>query len=288
MVFYLWDDEWGPALVKLCPFAPYPLWINANGHEWLKRQLAKHGIGFEELDNGLRSVTDPSEAIRLASRLAAGHLRSALSRWLSWLPNPLIAADRRVGMSYGFSVRQIELSETAVFDRPANGRAWFESAIRNHLDLGRPSEVSLVVDRRICNRARRPTPGRFETRVVTADVDPEIRVRYKSDKVKAYFKERRTLRVETTINNPATSRSGDGYAPRTGGRCAGPGSRSTLASCPRSPTPNTSRPIPPPSRRWPCRRLAPTASEHQDCALETRGCWRYSPPCRTCPTSLAG
>ena len=29
----------------------------------------------------------------------------------------------------------------------------------------------------------------------------EIRIRYKSDKVKAYFKEQRALRVETTINN---------------------------------------------------------------------------------------
>jgi len=48
------------------------------------------------------------------------------------------------------------------------------------VDVASPS-ISFV------SRARRPTPGRFETRVVTADVDPEIRIRYKSDKVKAYF-----------------------------------------------------------------------------------------------------
>ena len=200
--FYLWDEEWGPALVKLCPFAPYPLWVNANGHEWAKRQLAKAGIAFTELDNGLRSAGDPEAARRICASLGAGHLRAALSRWLSWLPSPLLPGDRRAGYCYDFSIRQIEISETFVFDRPQNGRAWFESAIRNHLDLGRPNEVSLVFDRRIVNRSRRPTPGRFETRVLTTGVDPEIRIRYKSDKTKAYFKERRALRVETTINNP--------------------------------------------------------------------------------------
>jgi hypothetical protein len=38
--------------------------------------------------------------------------------------------------------------------------------------------------------------------VVRKDVDPQIQVRYKASKVKAYFKEHRALRVETTINDP--------------------------------------------------------------------------------------
>jgi hypothetical protein len=95
--FYLHDEQWGPALVKLCPFAPYPLWIVANGHQWLKRQLAAAGVEFEALDNGLRSVADPALAHRLAARLSAGHLRSAVDRWLGWIPSPLIPADRRNG-----------------------------------------------------------------------------------------------------------------------------------------------------------------------------------------------
>lgn len=200
--FYLWDDEWGPALVKIGTYAPYPVWVNANGHEWCKRQLEHAGVAYEELDNGLRTVEDPELAHRLCARLSAGHLRSAIGRWMSWLPSPLIPEDRRAGFRYEFSLRQIEISDTAVFDRPASGRAWFEAAIRDHLDLGRPEEVSLVVNRTIRTRGKHPTPGRFETRVVRPDIDPVIRIRYKSSKVKAYFKEQRALRVETTINNP--------------------------------------------------------------------------------------
>jgi hypothetical protein len=199
--FYLHDDAWGPALVKLCPYAPYPLWIVANGHEWLKRQLAARGVEFEALDNGLGSVSDPALAHRLAAQLGAGHLRSAIDRWLSWLPSPLISADRRAGFGYEFSVRQLEISDTAVFDAPRRGRAWFESAIRDHLDLGRPEQVALVVNRTVQSGAKKPTPGRFATEIVAPDIHPKLQIRYKSSKAKAYLKEGRALRVETTINN---------------------------------------------------------------------------------------
>jgi hypothetical protein len=170
--------------------------------EWAKRQLTKAGIGFVALDNGLRSVDDPAAARRICARLGHGHVQGFLDRWLRRLPSALTAADRRAGYGYRFSVRQIELSHTAVFDRPQSGRAWFEAAIRNHLDLGRPEQVTLVVNRKVVNKGPYRTPGRFETRVVRRDVDPQIQIRYKASKVKAYFKEHRALRVETTINDP--------------------------------------------------------------------------------------
>lgn len=196
--FYLWDEEWGPAFIKFCPYAPYPIWAWVNGHEWLKRQLSLRGVTYSEIDNGLRSCEDPALARRLAANLGAGHLRAFLTGWLAVLPSPFSERDRRAGYRHEFSVRQFEYSDTSVFDRPDNGRAWFEAAIKEHLDLGRPERVSLVVDRRINRR----TPGRFATKVITRGVDPQIQVHYRASKVKAYFKESRALRVETTVNNP--------------------------------------------------------------------------------------
>jgi hypothetical protein len=196
--FYVFDREWGPGWVKLCPYAPYPIWSWCNGHEWLKRQLARDGVEFTALDNGLWKVSDPALARRHAARLAAGHLRGFLDRWMGVIPGVIEPGDRRAGFHYAYSIRQMEVSDTAVFDRPASGRAFFTAAIRDHLDLGRPEKVRLVVDRRITSR----TPGRFATEVITKGVDPTLQIHYKSSKVKAYFKESRALRVETTINNP--------------------------------------------------------------------------------------
>jgi hypothetical protein len=201
--FYFADDEWGPAFIKVCSYAPYPMWCCANGHEWAKRQLAKAGVGFEALDNGLRAVDDPDRAHRICERLAAGDVSDLLDRMTAVMPDPLTAVDRDAGFEWAFSVAQMEMSDTAVFDQPRQGRAWFEAAIGGHLDLGRPDKVSLVVNRKIVNRGKHKTPGRFATEVITRDVAPQLQIHYKSSKVKAYLKEGRALRVETTINNPA-------------------------------------------------------------------------------------
>ena len=41
--FYLWDPEWGPAFWKTNAYAPWPIWIWLNGHEWAKRQCERSG-----------------------------------------------------------------------------------------------------------------------------------------------------------------------------------------------------------------------------------------------------
>lgn len=95
-------------------------------------------------------------------------------------------------------MRQLELSDTRVFDRPETGRAWFEQTIKDQLALGRPDQVSIVFDRKIT----RATPGRFHTKVIQRGVQPQIQAHYKHSKIKQYFKEGRALRTETTINDP--------------------------------------------------------------------------------------
>jgi hypothetical protein len=199
--FYFADHQWGPTSLRLCSYAPYPLWVNANGHEWAKAQLAKAAVGFEALDNGLRAVEDPVLAHRICARLGAGHVRDLLGRMMAVVPDPLSVDDRRAGFYWAFSIAQLEVSDTAIFDAPRRARAWFETAIGAHLDLGRPEKVSLVVDRRVTNRGKNKTPGRFATEVITRDVAPQLQIHYKSSKAKAYLKESRALRVETTVNN---------------------------------------------------------------------------------------
>ena len=56
--FYLWDSDWGGAFWKTNAYAPYPIWLWLNGHEWAKRQLEKARIGYEALDNGFRCCKD--------------------------------------------------------------------------------------------------------------------------------------------------------------------------------------------------------------------------------------
>jgi hypothetical protein len=197
--FYLWDAEWGPAFWKTNAYAPYPVWIWLNGHEWAKRQLAKADIGFTALDNGFASCENPALLQRVCDRLGPGAVTGFFWRWQRRLPSPFTRADLRAGYVYELAFRQFEVSDTRVFDRPAAGRAFFEGLIRDHLDLGRPDRVPLVFGPNIRLAGPRPTPGTFRTTVITHGVDPEVICYYKSSRLKQYFKEHRALRTELVI-----------------------------------------------------------------------------------------
>jgi hypothetical protein len=193
--FYIWDADWGAAFWKTNAYAPFPVWIWLNGHEWAKRQLDKVGIGYQALDNGFLSCEDPGYLQQVCDRLGPGAVKNFLWRWQARLPSPFTKADLRSGYTYELAFRQFEVSETIVFDRPQAGRAWFEGVIRDHLDIGRPDQVALIFDRRINRR----TPGSFRTRVITKGVDPIVSCYYRSSRIKQYFKEGRALRTEAVL-----------------------------------------------------------------------------------------
>jgi hypothetical protein len=197
--FYLWDAEWGGTFWKTNAYAPFPIWLWLNGHEWAKRQLEKASIRYEALDNGFRSCADPVRLQKICDSLGAAEVQSFFTRWLRRLPSPFTPEELQSGYGYQLAFRQFEVSDTCVFDRPQAGRLWFEGVIRDHLDVGRPDEITLLFQRRV----KRCTPSPFRTRVVHRGVDPTLCCYYKSARLKQYFKEGRALRTETVICNTA-------------------------------------------------------------------------------------
>jgi hypothetical protein len=196
LYFYCIDEDFGPFFLKFCTYFPYNAKLCLNGHEYVKRQLAKKGIAFEPLDNGILSCADPKRLQRIADGLSAAKIDALLRKWLAKLPHPYSPRDRRAGHRYDVSILQAEFSLTQVLDKPQTGRIFFEQVIRDNLDIGRPDQVQLIFERRVTKR----TPGRFRTRVLTEGVIPSLHVDYKSTKIKQYHKEGRALRTETTIN----------------------------------------------------------------------------------------
>jgi hypothetical protein len=195
--FYCVDEDFGPFFLKFCSYFPYNAKLCINGHEYLKRQLAKRGVAFEPLDNGIKSCADPERMQRLCDGLSADRIDRLLRKWLRRLPHPFPPRDRAAGYRYQLSVLQAEFSLTQVLDQPVTGRIFFEEVIRENLDIGRPSQVSLVFDRKITRR----TPGQFRTRIITDGVVPSLHVDYKNTRIKQYHKEGQALRTETTIND---------------------------------------------------------------------------------------
>jgi hypothetical protein len=67
-----------------------------------------------------------------------------------------------------------------VLDQPVTGRIFFEQVIRDNLDIARPTQVSLIFDRKVTRR----TPGQFRARVITEGVVPSLHVVYKKSRIK--------------------------------------------------------------------------------------------------------
>jgi len=144
--FYIWDREWGPAFIKTNAYAPYPVWVYLNGHEWAKRQATRAAIDYRALDNGFAVCGDATALAGICGSLSDCDVHAFFARWIAVLPSPFTPEERgRYG--YGLSVRQLEVSDTRVFDRPAAGRAWFEQTLRDQLGLGHPDKVQIVFDR---------------------------------------------------------------------------------------------------------------------------------------------
>jgi hypothetical protein len=199
--FYVHDRDWGPAFVKIGTYLPYPVKLCLNGHEWVKQRLRRDHVPFESLDNGFLSCPDPDALQAACDALSPAHIQAFFDRWSHRLPWPLMPADRAAGYDHRLARSQLEISLTQVFDRPGQGRHFFEAVIRENLDLGRPDRVGLLFPLRITRTTPLPRYG-YRTRVITDGVQPSLHVGYKHSHVKQYFKEQHALRTETTINNP--------------------------------------------------------------------------------------
>ena len=201
--FYLWDEDFGPAFIKVCAYFPYPAKVWVNGHEWAKRQALKAGIGFTELSNGFASCENPGALQDICDRLQQGTIEVFAQRWLHRIPMPFGSRDQKAGYWWELSMRQVEVSRTIVFDAPRRARPFFEALIGDNLDIGRPENVEIIFGRQI----RRNTRGTFRTAVDRPAIGPDnagviVNVFYKHSRIKQYLKDGRALRIETVINAP--------------------------------------------------------------------------------------
>jgi hypothetical protein len=199
--FYCYDACAGPFFLKYSGYFPYNAKLCCNGNEYAKCMARRAGIGFTALDNGFAAVDDVAAVQKICDSFDEQVICELAAKWLTILPCPFTAEDIAAGYRYDISVLQAEFSLTQVLDKPISGRIFFEQAIRDNLDIGRPDQVGLIFNRRIFTRGPRPTPGRFRTRVITDGVIPSLHVDYKHSKIKQYHKEGKALRTETTIND---------------------------------------------------------------------------------------
>jgi hypothetical protein len=198
---YFMDRDFGLIHVRLQTWFPMQLRVYVNGHEWLARQLTRHGIRYTKQDNAFLWVENFPRAQRFADRFASLGWVARLDRYAQRV-NPLLR-DVLAPMRYYWVTTQSEYATDLVFKRRADV---VELAPR------------LLEHSTLCFSARdvlsflgRKWHGKFEGEVVTDQFEPllkervpgrRVRHRMKRNWLKMYEKAGWILRVETVINDP--------------------------------------------------------------------------------------
>lgn len=194
--FYFVDPEMGLAFLKVSTWAPFPVQVYFNGHNWLAAQLRDRGISYELLDNAFVDIGDFTTAQRLSDGFDVKRLHKALDVLAS------VYAPLRdlLATTYHWSVRQLEYATDLVFKDRSALLDVFQPMIRAALFAVRAEDVARILGRtRLNPRYLGELSSDIKTRVEGA------RLKHRMDwaSVKTYDKYGRVLRIETTTNDPS-------------------------------------------------------------------------------------
>lgn len=195
--FYFLDREFGLLHVRLQTWFPFTVQVCLNGHEWLARQLHRHGIGFQKLDNAFLSIDHPARAQRLADRFVTRNwprLLSALARRV----NPLMK-DLLRDLDYYWVIDQAEYATDVMFRDGAALQGLYPEWLKHAIECFSAEEVMTFLGRKL-------HPA-FAGEIVTDYTRrrPGARIRHRAGRngIKMYDKHGCVLRIETVINQPS-------------------------------------------------------------------------------------
>jgi hypothetical protein len=196
LYFYFIDREFGLMHLRLPTWFPMSIQIYINGHEWLARQLDKHGLTYQRRDNVFLSLEDHEQAQKLADQLR----RQKWPRFFDALAKrfqPLMG-DLFKGIKYRWVIAQAEFATDILFrDRQALASLYPRLLQQAALKFSSNDILTYF--------------GRKRPRACTSEVLSDLKKtpqgyrvkhRHLGNWLKMYDKFGQVLRVEMVINQP--------------------------------------------------------------------------------------
>lgn len=196
--FYYLDRDWGLMHIRLQSWLPLTMQVCINGREYLAKQMAKAGIGFEQHENCFTRIDNLPTAQRLMDQLSQRRWKGFLDP-LARRVNPWL--DRRgeiVLRPYYWTMRESEYATDLMF-RDRESLQQIYPALTNYAIQGMSSEdVLRFLGRVLTHRFGGEVTTNLRRRM------EGLRVKHwvEENSIKMYDKAGSVLRIETTINNP--------------------------------------------------------------------------------------
>ncbi len=204
---YLDHPEYGFLSLRIQTWFPYRIQIAMNGREWLARQLAKAGIGFQRQGNKILQVEDFDAMQTLLDQQLRTDWCSLLDGFVP-IAFPTFSSTLGYRLRYTWTLWQSEWASDLLFTDREALEPILEQAIRHAFFGAYPGRLLRYFDRPVTkqDRPRRDFRDRLETRILDLDEGCRIRHWLGRNSVKLY-NEQNVLRIETTVNEPGAFRA---------------------------------------------------------------------------------
>jgi hypothetical protein len=194
--YYFIDREWGMMHLRIQSWFPMNIQICVNGHEWLARNMERHGIAYQKIDNAFAWIEDPDRAQRFADNLTRKKLHGKFNA-LARRVNPLMG-DLLGWAKYYWVIDQYEYSTDIMFKDRDSLEGLFPVLLKHATVCFGAEDVLTFLGRRL--------HGNFQGEVLNdckkRPRGARVKHRMKANWIKMYDKHGLVLRVETVINHP--------------------------------------------------------------------------------------
>lgn len=202
LYFYFDHPEFGFMNIRLQTWFPFHIQIAMNGREWLRRSLAREGIGFNAHRNKFLHIDDMKAAQALLTRQLDTDWPKMLS---GFLPTVFPSKNTALGghLSYYWTLWQSEWATDYLFTSYKELAPLGERLLRHAFMTGTGERVLRYLDRPFTHAGKPYASNGNDVSSRLLAFQDGLRVRHWVDQnsVKVYT-EQNVLRVETTINNP--------------------------------------------------------------------------------------
>jgi hypothetical protein len=188
--FYFIDSELGLCYVRVPTWCPFRLQFYCNGHNWLARQLERHRIGYQLLDNAFVEIQDWAKVQQLADNWKPERLHRRLDEFAQRYC-PVLG---RIEAQYHWSLDTAEYATDIVFRRQADLQDLYGELIRTAIHTVKADDIATFLGKKLHGNYQDEMGNRYNVRIEGTRVRHSMGM----SSIKMYDKFGRILRIETT------------------------------------------------------------------------------------------
>jgi len=191
--FYFIDPDFGLCYLRVPTWCPFRLQFYMNGHSWLASRLSKQGIAYQMRDNAFLSIADWEKAQHLSDHIRVEDLHQVLDI----LANRYCPVVKKLGLSYRWSIMQVEYATDIAFEHPDDLKFVYEAIVHTAIHSVKPENIATFLGKKLTGKYEGEMGNHFNKRILGT----RIKHHMGATSIKMYDKFGCVLRIETTVND---------------------------------------------------------------------------------------